>query len=57
MAAKAYPVQILIYVTKQQAEALHAMTTNVSEWVRKHIEAEQKRIERKARREAQEQAK
>jgi post-segregation antitoxin (ccd killing protein) len=38
MAAQNYPVQILIYVTKEQADALHAMTTNVSEWARKHID-------------------
>lgn len=50
MAAKEYPVQILIYVTKQQADAIHAMTTNVSAWVRKQIDNETARIERKAAR-------
>lgn len=49
MAAKEYPVQILVYVTKAQADALHAMTTNVSAWVREKIDNETARIERKAR--------
>lgn len=57
MAAKEYPVQILIYVTKEQADAIHAMTTNVSAWVRLKIEAEKARIERQQRREAAKEAK
>ncbi len=53
MAAKEYPVQILIYVTKEQAEALHAMTTNVSAWVRGKIDREIRRTQtQEQRREA-----
>lgn len=53
MAAKEYPVQILIYVTKEQADALHAMTTNVSKWVRGKIDREIRRTQtQEQRREA-----
>lgn len=52
MAAKEYPVQLLVYVSREQADALHGLTTNVSAWVRHKIDREIKRAERQ-RREAQ----
>lgn len=53
MAAKAYPIQVLIYVTQDQADALKKLTRNVSQWARDHIESDTAKLERKQRREAQ----
>jgi post-segregation antitoxin (ccd killing protein) len=52
MAAKQYPVQVLIYVTQEQADALHAMTTNVSAWVRSKIDREIRRTQTQEQRRA-----
>lgn len=49
-----YTKSVTVYITPAQADALHAMTTNVSAWVREKIERDKARIERKARAKASE---